>query len=111
MILSRLYPYHTGYVQLLHNMYAHVVLTMTQAFAQIVGEAKDESELTWDQIADATGISLITVKRIAGRSGPSRKTAPPDIEQLAALARVLKADLRTWFIEAERRVQASNGDD
>jgi len=88
-------------------MYAHKVLTMTEAFAQIITEEKNASGMTWAQIAKASGMSVITVKRIAGNAGITRST-PPDVEQLTALARALGANGVAWFGEAEARVKASH---
>ena len=81
---------------------------MTKALAEIVAAAYDASDKTRGQIAKEAGMSVITAKRIAGRDGGSRAASPPNIEQIAALARAFGASPALWIDAAERRVQASN---
>ena len=81
---------------------------MTEAFAEIVAEAYERSGKTWEQLADETGLGVATVKRIAGRAGKSRPPASPNVDQLGRLTAVFGVSLSDWFMEAERRVKASD---
>lgn len=97
---QNVWSYQIGHDKLIADMYAHKVLTITEAFAQILRDAKNESGMSWPQIAEASGIAESTVKRIAGLAG--RRYTSPTLEQLADLARVFKADPNDWYAAAEK---------
>jgi ribosome-binding protein aMBF1 (putative translation factor) len=102
MVLNAAAAYQNGYAAVLHDMYAHDVLSITEAFGQIITEAKEAKGMTFEQLAAASGLAIMTVKRL------SYGERTPDVEQLAKLGRALGVDPLGWFREAERRVQASN---
>lgn len=88
-------------------MYAHKVLTIAEALAQIINDHKKDSGLTWEQIADKSGLKVLALKRMAWRAG-KRNTKRPQLEPLVKLAGVFGADAGAWIDEAKRRVKESN---
>lgn len=88
-------------------MYAHRVLTTAEALAQIINEHKDESGLTWDQIAERAGMPTIVVKRMAWRGG-NRNNKTVQLDPLHSLANAFGADAGDWIDDAKRRVEESD---